>query len=177
VNDLPPPLVAQVSSSLADLRSARLSATTWPAVAGDLARLAAAVDHGDATAVHQALVPVSRTAYEGKIRRRLASADRRAAVVTATKPTSSLPFVGAVCGVLLCGLGYLLGGGLVLAATAAFGLFIFGVAVAGTRTNAERTEDRIARRASPTREVLDLPPAAVVQAIDQLQRTLAGEPG
>ena len=170
---LPPPLVAQVRSALADLRIARLSALTWPAVAGDLARLAAAVDHGDAAAVHQALVPVSRTAYEGKVRSRLAGAGRPAAMVSATKPTSSLPIVGAVCGVLLCGLGYLMGGGLVLAGTAVFGLFIFGVAVAGTRTNAERTEERLARRASPTREALEAAPAAVVRAIREVDQALS----
>lgn len=174
---LPPALVQQVRGSLADLRSASLSADAWPAVAGDLARLAAAVDHDDVASVEEALVPVARTAYEGKVRRRLAGAGGRAAVVTATKRTSSLPWVGALCGVLLCGLGYSLGGGLVLAATAAFGLFIFGVAVAGTRTNAERTEDRRARRESPTREVLVPAPAAVVEAIRALQAQLAPDPG
>jgi hypothetical protein len=95
-------------------------------------------------------------------------------VVTATKQTSALPIVGAVCGVLICGLGYLIGGGLVLVATAVFGLFIFGVAVAGTRTNAERTEDRLARRASPTREALQPPPLAVVEAIGRLEAELSG---
>jgi hypothetical protein len=166
---LPPDLVAQVRAGLRDLRTARLSAIAWPAVAGDLARLSAAVANGDPRAVQQAFVPVSRLAYEGKVRRRLAAADRRAAMVTATKPTSSLPVVGAVCGVLICALGYLLGGGLVLVGTFVFGLFIFGVAVAGTRTNAERTEDRLARRASPTREALQPPPQAVVEAIDRLE--------
>jgi hypothetical protein len=171
--DLPPDLVAQVRAGLRDLRNARLSSTAWPAVAGDLARLASAVSHGDPRAVQQAFVPVSRLAYEGKVRSRLAAADRRAALVTATKPTSSLPVVGAVCGALLCGLGYLLGGGLVLLGTFLFGLFIFGVAVAGTRTNAERTEDRRARRASPTREALLPAPLAVAEAVDRLDAELA----
>ena len=171
--ELPPPLVAQVRSSLADLRVARLSATSWPAVAGDLARLAAALDHGDPASVHHALDPVSRVAYEGKVRSRLAGAGRPAAMVSATKPMSSLPLVGAVCGVLLCGVGYLLGGAVVLAGTAVFGLFIFGVAVAGTRTNAERTEERLARRASPTREALGAAPSAVVHAIREIEQDLA----
>jgi hypothetical protein len=171
--DLPPELVAQVRAGLRDLRAARLSAMAWPAVAGDLARLASAISHGDPHAVQQAFVPVSRLAYEGKVRSRLAAADRRAALVTATKPTSSLPVVGGVCGALICVLGYLLGGGLVLLGTFLFGLFIFGVAVAGTRTNAERTEDRRARRASPTREALHPAPLAVVEAIDRLEVELA----
>ena len=172
MDDLPIPLLAQVRSSLADLRVARLSATTWPAVAGDLARLEAALDHGDAAAVHHALVPVSKVAYEGKVRRRLAGAGGRAAVVTATKQTSSLPIVGAVCGGLMCVIGFLLGGGLVLAGTAVFGLFIFGVAVAGTRTNAERTEERLARRASPTLEALGPAPGAVAEAIRAIEAAL-----
>jgi hypothetical protein len=170
--DLPPQLAQQVRTALHDLRTTQLSARTWPVVAGELARLAAAVDRADPEAVAAALAPVAQTSYEGKIRRRLAGAGARAAIVTATKPTSSLPIVGAVCGALLCGLGYLLGGGLVLAGCALFGLFIFGIALAGTRTNAEHTEDRLARRASPTREVLEPPPTAVLEAIQRLENDL-----
>jgi hypothetical protein len=170
---IPPPLLEQIRAALRDLRAARLSTLTWPAVAGDLARLSAALERGDGEAVEHALLPVAQTAYEGKVRRRLAGAGGRAAMVSATKPTSSLPIVGAVCGALICGLGYLLGGGLVLAGTAVFGLFIFGVAVAGTRTNAERTEDRMARRASPTREAHEPAPPAVRVAIAELERSLA----
>jgi hypothetical protein len=169
---LPPQLVQQVRTSLRDLRATQLSATAWPMVAGELARLAAAVDRADPAAVSHALAPVAQTSYEGKIRRRLAGAGSRAAVVTATKPTSSLPVVGAVCGALICGLGYLLGGGLVLAGSALFGLFIFGIALAGTRTNAEHTEDRLARRASPTREAVEPPPTAVLEAISRVESKL-----
>ena len=164
--------IAQVRGALVDLRVARLSALAWPAVAGDLARLNAALERGDDQAVEHALLPVAQIAYEGKVRRRLAAAGGRAAMVSATKPTSSLPLVGAGCGALLCVLGYQLGGGLVLVGTALFGLFIFGVAVAGTRTNAQRTEDRMARRASPTREVLEPAPPAVVVAMQRLEVTL-----
>jgi hypothetical protein len=170
---LPPQLVQQVRTSLSDLRTTQLSAVAWPVVAGELARLSAAVERGDPAAVTAALAPVAQTSYEGKIRRRLAAAGGRAALVTATKPTSSLPLVGAVCGALICSLGYLLGGGLVLAGSALFGLFIFGIALAGTRTNAEHTEDRIARRSSPTREVVELPPTAIVEAIARVEAELS----
>lgn len=169
---LPPELAADVRGALRDLRVARLAPTAWPAVAGDLALLAATLERGDEAGARQALLPLAQVGFEGKVRSRLASADRRAAVVTATKPTSSLPLVGAVCGLLLMGLGYLLGGGLVLLGTALFALFIFGVAVAGTRTNAERTEDRVARRASPTRVQLEPAPSAVVQAIGRIEADL-----
>ena len=170
---LPPPLVVEVRSSLHDLRAARLTALTWPAIAGDLGRLAVAVERGDEAAARRALAPIAQVAFEGKVRGRLAGADRRAAVVIATKPTSSLPVVGAVCAAVLMALGYALGGGVVLAGTALFGLFIFGVAVAGTRTNLERTEDRRARRSSPTREALEPAPPEVLSAIAQLEATLS----
>jgi hypothetical protein len=170
--ELPPPLTDEVRAALGDLRVARLAETAWPAVLGDLGRLGSAIERTDQEAVHRALVPLAQVAFEAKVRRRLAGADRRAAVVTATKPTSSLPVVGAVCGAVIMALGYALGGGLVLLGTALFALFIFGVAVAGTRTNAQRTEDRWARRASPTRMALGPAPAAVREAIDQLEADL-----
>ena len=83
--------------------------------------------------------------------------------------------VGAACGALLLLLGYLIGGWPVFAGTAVFALFIFGVAMAGTMTNAERTEDRLARRISPTREALLPPPPLVVEAVDRIEAMLAAE--
>jgi hypothetical protein len=169
---LPPPVADQVRSTLGDLRAARLPNATWAAMAGELARLGAGVTKGDDVLVGRALIPLSRVAYEGKVRSRLAGADRRAAVVVATKPTSALPWVGGACGLLLMALGYALGGLPILIVTTVFALFILGVAVAGTRTNAERTEDRRARRASPTRESLEPPPAAVIEAIRTIEHDL-----
>lgn len=169
---LPDDLAVALRRSLADLRRAHLAGPAWPAVAGDLARLHAAVDHGDADAVGRALVPVAQAAFEGKVRGRLAGADRRAAFVTATKPTSSLPAVGLVCGSAVLVLGYLLGGRLGLAATAVFACFILGVAVAGTRTNADRTEERRRRRVATTQEVVEPAPTAVVEAIARIEAAL-----
>ncbi len=142
-------------------------------MAGELARLGAGVERGNVATVESSLLTLSRVAYEGKVRSRLAAADRRAALVTATKPTSSLPVVGAVCGLVVMGLGYLIGGVPILVVTGVFALFILGIAVAGTRTNAERTEDRRARRLSPTRETLVPPPEAVVDAIARIDEELA----
>jgi hypothetical protein len=167
-------LAEAVGRTLADLRRIQLAATAWPAVAGDLARLEATISRGNEPAARAALLPLSQAAFEGKVRGRLAGADRRAAFVTASKPTSSLPIVGAVSGAILLVLGYLLGGGVGLALTAAFALFIFGVAVAGTRTNAERTEERRARRVAPTQEVTERAPVAVLAAIQQIETELRG---
>lgn len=163
---------AEVHRVLRDLRRARLASTAWPAVAGDLGRLSSALEHGDGQAVQRALLPLTQAAFEGKVRGRLAAADRRAAVVTATKPTPSLPIVGAVCGVVILVLGYLIGGGLVLAGTALFALFIFGVAVAGSRTNVDRLEERRARRLSPTGELTEPAPPLVLEAIARIEAQL-----
>jgi hypothetical protein len=165
-------LVASVRRTLDDLCRIELAVTAWPTVAGDLARLEATLARNDEAAVRKSMLPLTQAAFEGKVRGRLAGADRRAAFVTATKPTSSLPIVGAVSGAILVVLGYLLGGAVGLVLSMLFALFIFGIAVAGTRTNAERTEERRARRASPTRETTQRAPAAVVSAIRQLEAEL-----
>ena len=169
--DLPPDLVAEVRRSLHDVHTARLAATAWPAVAGDLGALAAAVDRRDEAAVRSALVPVSQAVFEGKVRGRLAGADKRAAMVVATKPTSALPVVGAVCGGSLIVLGYLLGGWLVAAGTGVFALFIFGVALAGTRTNLDRTAARQARGLAPSAEPTEPAP----RLVDELVRGMEGK--
>jgi hypothetical protein len=169
---VPDDLAEAVRRTLTDLRRIQLAATAWPAVAGDLARLQATISRADEPAARQALLPLSQAAFEGKVRGRLAGADRRAAFVTATKPTSSLPLVGAVSGAILLVLGYLLGGGVGLGLTAAFAVFIFGVAVAGTRTNADRTEERRARRVAPTQEATERAPVAVLAAIKRIEAEL-----
>lgn len=161
---------------LTDLRAARLAATAWPAVAGDLARLAAAVDRGDADGVRAALVPIGQATFEGKVRGRLAGAGRPAAMVVATKPTSALPVVGAASALVLLGIGYLLGGWLVAAVTGAFSLFIFGVALAGTRTNRDRVERR-RRTLAPSAEPTEPAPRLVAEAIARVDASLGPPPG
>lgn len=165
-------LAAEVRRTLTDLRAVQLASTAWPAVAGDLGKLASAVDHGDEAAVRSTLVPVSQAAFEGKVRGRLAAAGGTAATVVATKQTGALPVVGAVCGAVLVLLGYALGGWLVAAGTALLGLFIFGVALAGSRTNSDRAA---ARRASlaPSAEHTEPAPRMVAEAIKEIESLLA----
>jgi hypothetical protein len=165
--DLPDDLALEVRRTLTDLRAAKLASTAWPAVAGDLGKLASAVDHGDDAAVRCSLLPVSQAAFEGKVRGRLAAAGGSAAVVVATKQTSALPLVGAGSAALLVLVGYALGGWLVAGGTALLGLFIFGVALAGSRTN----RDRIARRASlaPSAEHTEPAPRMVAEAINHIE--------
>lgn len=168
---LPPELATEVLRVLSDLRRSRMAATAWPAVAGDIARLAAAVDRGDADGVHAALLPLGQATFEGKVRGRLAAAGKPAAMVVATKPTSALPAVGAVSALLLLGVGYLLGGWLVAALTGVFAAFIFGVALAGTRTNRDRMDRRRAGLA-PSAESTEPAPRLVVEAIEHVETAL-----
>lgn len=170
--DLPPDLAREVRRTIGDLRGVRLAATAWPAVAGDLGRLAAAVEHGGSDAVSAALLPVSQATFEGKVRGRLAAADRPAAMVVATKPTSALPAVGAVSAALLIGVGYLLGGWLVAAVTSVFALFIFGVALAGTRTTKDRLEHRRSKGLAPSMEPTEPAPTVVADAIGRIEALL-----
>ena len=169
---LPKDLSRELRQTLADLRVAHLAATAWPVIAGDLARLARAVETGDVESVHRALVPISQATFEGKVRGRLAGANRAAAYVAATKPTSALPLVGVISGAILIAVGFLLGGWMVAAGTAVFALFIFGVAYAGTHTNRERIERRHAQALAPTMERTEPVPSVIAEAIDKIEANL-----
>ena len=147
---------------------------TWPVVAGDLARLEAAVARDDLEAVRVALVPLSQATFEGKVRGRLAAADRPAAIVVGTKPTSALPIVGVVSAAILIVIGYLLGGWVVAAGTAVFAAFIFGVALAGTQTTKDRLDQRRAKGLAPSMESTEPPPIVVTDAIGKIEASLRG---
>jgi len=172
--ELPADLAREVRRTIGDLRRVQLAATAWPAVAGDLARLAAAVERHDVEAVQAALVPVSQATFEGKVRGRLAAADQPAAMVVGTKPTSALPVVGAVSALILIVIGYLLGGWAVAALTAVFAAFIFGVALAGTRTTKDRLDQRRAKGLAPSMESTEPPPIVVTDAIGKIEASLRG---
>lgn len=169
---LPPGLVLEARHTLGELRRAQLAATAWPAVAGDLGALAAAVERGDTDATTAALLPLSRATFEGKVRGRLAAADRPAAMVVATKPTSALPAVGAVSAALLIGIGYLLGGWPVAVITTVFALFIFVVALAGTRTTTDRLAQRRSKGLAPSMEPTEPAPTVVTEAIGRIEALL-----
>ena len=158
--------------TLGDLRGVQLAATAWPAVAGDLARLAAAIERSDTAAVRATLVPISQATFEGKVRGRLAAADQPAALVVGTKQTSALPIVGGVSAVILIGIGYLLGGWVVAGLTAVLALFILGVALAGTRTTKDRIDQRRAKGLAPTMEPTERVPTVVTDAIGRIERRL-----
>ncbi len=171
--ELPRDLGREVRQTLRDLRVAHLAGTAWPVVAGDLGRLAHAVDHGDEDAVRKALVPIALATFEGKVRGRLAGANRAAAYVTATKETSALPIVGAISAAILVVVGFLIGGWPVAAGTAVLALFVAAVAYAGSHTNRARLERRHAQAFAPTKERTEPVPSVVAEAIDKIEGQLA----
>ena len=173
---LPPDLVAEVRRTLVDLRAAQLASTAWPVVAGDLGRLAGAVERADHEAVRRALVPVAQATFEGKVRGRLAGADRIAASDAATKPSPALPIVGLLSAAILIAVGYLIGGWPIAALTAAFAVFIAAVAYAGSHSNRARLERRRAEALAPTKEATEPPPSVVRGAIDRIEAQLEGAP-
>jgi len=173
VPSIPADLARDVHRTIDDLRRAQLAATAWPAVAGDLARLAAAIGRGDHDAVRAALVPISQATFEGKVRGRLAAADRPAAMVVGTKQTSALPWVGGISALILIVIGYLLGGWLVAAGTAVLAAFIFGVAMAGTLTTKDRIDQRRAKGLAPTMEPTERAPTVVTDAIARIEAQLS----
>lgn len=174
MSGLPPAMAAEVRRVLGDVAEARLASSAWPAVVTDLDRLRAAIDTAEPEQVTAALLPVSRSTFEGKVRGRLAHADGPAAMVVATKPTSALPAVGIVSAALLVGIGYLLGGWAVAALTSVFALFIFGVALAGTHTTKERLDQRaVAVPVAAPDPVVTAPPE-VAAALADLEERISG---
>ena len=109
---------ARCAARSTDLRQAQLAATAWPVVAGDLARLAVAVERGDADLVRASLVPDLAGHLRGEGAR--PPGRRRQAGRRSSWPPSRpapCPLVGAVSAAILIVIGYLLGGWLVAAGT------------------------------------------------------------
>jgi hypothetical protein len=169
---LPGGLADEVRRTLHDLRSVRLASQAWVVVAGDVARLDAAVARRDEAAIRAALVPLSQAAFEGKVRGRLAGTGTHAPAVVPTKRTAALPVVGLLCGALIMGIGYLIGGTLVLAGSALFALFVLGVALAGSRVTASRLPARRIPDVAPTAESVYPPPSVVREAIGGVEAHL-----
>jgi hypothetical protein len=115
---------AELARLLGEVRSLRLRPDDWERIDAHLA----AIEAGDEARVDQ----LSQDVFEARVRGRF---DKRRATpaVVPTKQTSALPIVGLVCGGLLVAVGALLGGGLILWGIVALGVFVFGVAFAGSR--------------------------------------------
>jgi hypothetical protein len=118
------PRAAELARLLSEVRSLRLRPDDWDTVDGHLA----AIESGDRARIDQ----LSQAVFEARVRGRF-SGPRGSAGVAPTKQTSVLPVVGVVCGGLLVAVGALLGGGPILWGIVALGVFVFGIAFAGSR--------------------------------------------
>lgn len=170
MTSLSPDTISEVQAVLAELNVATLPPSTWEKVPGQLKQLRRSLSSADEHEVRAALVPLSRAAFEAKVGSRLGPRRAGANIVIPTKSTPALPIVGLICGAALLFLGWQLGGGLMLAATAALALLVFGVALAGTHANAERAAERQARTEPETVQPAAIP-SAVHTAIKALQDT------
>jgi hypothetical protein len=115
---------AELARLLSEVRSLRLRPDDWDQVDDHLA----AIEAGDRSRIDD----LSQAVFEARVRGRF-SGPRGSAGVAPTKQTSVLPIVGLVCGGLLVGVGALLGGGAILWGIVALGVFVFGIAFAGSR--------------------------------------------
>ncbi len=153
-------LAEEARHTVTDIRAARLEPRDWDGVMGALDDLAGAATVGDEAAARAALLVLSRTAFAGKVRQRMPAGGRGAPAVVPTKQTAALPVVGVVCGGLLLGVGWLLGGGLVLAGSAVFAVFVLVIAVAGSMVVHDR------QHPEGTVDPTVIAPAQVVAAAD-----------
>jgi hypothetical protein len=145
----------EVRRLLDDLAAMRLPVSEWTGIEDALHRIDPGAPGVDAR--------ISQVVFEARVHRRF-HGGRAASTLPPTKRTSSLPWVGLVCGALLLAVGGALGGGPVLVGVALLGLFVFGIAMAGSRVTHARLADR---STEPTEPVVPMPPstAAVVDAL------------
>ncbi len=120
---------------LDDLREMRLPAAEWSRIETEVRHLCDAAAGG--VDVDQ---EVTQLVFEARVQRRF-QGGRRAGTLPPTKQTTALPWVGLGCGALVLAVGGALGGGPVLVAVALLGLFVFGIALAGSRVAHRRRED------------------------------------
>ena len=118
------PRDAELARLLSEVRSLRLQPDDWERVDDHLA----AIEAGDRSRIDG----LSQAVFEARVRGRF-SGPRGSAGVAPTKQTSVLPVVGLICGGLLVGVGALLGGGPILWGIVVLGVFVFGIAFAGSR--------------------------------------------
>lgn len=119
----------ELRALLDDLAGMRLTPAEWASTEEQLR----AVRSGAPDSVER----VSQVVFEARVQLRF-HGGRAASTLPPTKQTSALPWVGLVCGGLLLAVGGALGGGPVLVGVALLGLFVFGIAMAGSRVTHSR---------------------------------------
>jgi hypothetical protein len=161
--------IVRLREALGSLRGVALPPLDWAEVTHTLDTALHALTESDDDRVEQASVELSNAVFRAKVQVTLGTGHQQAPAVAPTKQTPALPLVGVACGALLLGLGFALGGGVVLAGTAVLALFVVGVAVAGT-TSVNRRRSRSQTSEAGTSSI-GAPPD-VVGALDQLTELL-----
>lgn len=118
----------ELSRLLAELPTMSLLPSDWDAIASQLHTVA----DGGGDGIDEAIDRLSQLSFEARVQRRF-HAGRASSSLPPTKQTSALPWVGGICAGLLGLVGGSLGGGPVLAGVAVLAVFVFGVALAGSR--------------------------------------------
>lgn len=139
-----------------DLTTMRLRPREWTRLEEQLR----AVDPSAPDAVER----VSQVLFEARVQRRF-QGGRASSSLPPTKQTSALPWVGLVCGALLLAVGGALGGGPVLIGVAALGVFVFGIAMAGSRVTHSRGPTAVTSSDEPPVPM----PQSVAAAVDRLR--------
>jgi hypothetical protein len=168
MNDLADSIV-RLRDAMASLRGMALPPLDWIDVARALDTALHALAKGDDNGVEQTSVALSNAVFRAKVLVTLGNGRQQAPAVAPTKQTAALPLIGVACGLLLLGLGFALGGGVVLAGTATLALFVVGVAVAGSTSVNQR---RSRSHTSETETSLTGAPPSVIDALDQLSELL-----
>lgn len=145
----------ELARLLTELRDLHLRPDDW----AEVERLLAEIQDGHDERVED----LSQVVFEARVRRSFSGPKATSGVVP-TKQTSALPAVGLVCGGLLVAVGALLGGGLILVGIVLLGLFVFGIAFAGSRV----AHRRDAQEPDPVAHPVPVP-GQVAARIDALE--------
>ena len=131
---------AEVRSALEELGEGPLDGVAWEEVGRHVVDLDRALLLKDEVAFRASALLLNQALFEARVRSKFGPhRERRAGLVEApTKNTPALPIVGAVCAAILIAAGFALGGGAVLLGTTAFAVFIFVVAMSGSRLAHDR---------------------------------------
>lgn len=161
--------IVRLREASGNLRGLTLPPLDWTEVTHVLDRARHALAEGDDNSVEQASVALSNAVFRATVQVALGDGRQQAPAVAPTKQTPALPLIGVACGLLLLGLGFALGGGVVLAGTATLALFVVGVAVAGTTSvNQRRSRSHTSEAGTPS---MGAPPS-VIDALDDLLELL-----
>lgn len=154
---------------LTDLDGKRFDPVGWTEIDAAAQQLETALMNDELLGIRASTTLLSQATFEAKVRGKF-TRDLRgrgpAPLVAPTKRTSVLPVVGVVCGLPILAIGWLLGGGIVLALAVVFELFILAIALAGSRL--AHQPDGVDDGAEPP----TAPPEAVAERLRRLEDLL-----